>query len=94
MQLFEQAIAAAWAYHNTPAQDFLSEVLDLLQSSPLDSAPAKVVGVHDDDGEGRVRCGDGATYFFFFVVLFARVDCLAVSPCYCWWCWHSCLFPP
>ena len=52
MQLFEQAIAAAWAYHNTAAQHFVPEELDLLQSSPLDAAPAKADEEHGDDGEG------------------------------------------
>ena len=76
MQLFKEAIAAAWTYHNTPAQDFVSEVLDLLQSSPLDSAPAKGGGEHGDDGEDRF-CGGGASLFWFFGFWFCH---------YCFWC--------
>ena len=80
MQLFEKAIVAAWSYHNTPAQDYVSEVLDLLQSSPLDSAPAKADGEHGDDGEGRFRCGAGVSWGFLSLLLLVLImlSCLDV----------------
>merc|ERR1712066_409800 len=38
--LFETAIKIAWQYQKSPKKDFMSEVMDLLESSPLDAAAA------------------------------------------------------
>ena len=40
----------AWAHHLDPKKDFMSEVMDLLDSSPLDAAAADAK-VSDDSKE-------------------------------------------
>ena len=49
-QLFDKAISMAWGHHLDPKKDFMSEVMDLLDSSPLDAAAADAK-VSDDSKE-------------------------------------------
>ena len=54
-QLFKLAIEKAWEYHNNPKKDFMSEVMDLLDSSPLDDAKEADADAKSSDGDAKVR---------------------------------------